>query len=254
MRLTVAGVELAKHGRNLLAQAEAAERTVQEVAGLSRGRVRVAAYQTGAVRFVIPAIAALLRRRPGIRVTFDELEPESGLTAVAEGTVDIALVNSYLGLQVPRTNGIEVLDLGRDPFVLAAPARFAATSDIAPLAAFAEAPWVSGRADTGFQAITELAAARAGFTPDIIARADNYDLVLELVASGVGVALVPRSAVRARPQVRIHELREPFDLTRRESLVTRESDHSPLTAELSDLIRRRYTATRRARPTGVSSV
>lgn len=253
VRLTVAGAELAEHGRDLLAQAEAAEQVVKEMAGLSRGRVRVAAYQTAAVRFVIPAIAAFLSRRPGIRVTFNELEPEGGLTAVAADTADVAVVNSYLGLRIPETNGIEVLDLGRDPFVLAVPARFAAGSDIAPLADFARTPWVSGRADAGFQAITELAAARAGFAPDIVARVDNYDLVLELVSAGIGVALVPRSAARTRPGARIHELREPFDLARRESLIKRASDHSPATAELCDLIRRRYArAPGPARP-GTSS-
>lgn len=40
-----------------------------------------------------------------------------------------------------------------------------------------------------------------------------------------------------RPGVRIHEPRESFDLARRESLIKRESDRSPVTAELCDLIR-----------------
>lgn len=243
VRLTAAGAELAEHGGRLLAQADAAVREVRQVAGMSRGRVRVAAYQTGAARFVVPAIAAFLRRHPGIRVTFDEREPEGGLAAVADGDADIALVNSYLGVPLPETRGLDVVELGRDPFVLAVPGRFAPASATPALANFADVPWVSSRPDAGFQAITELAASRAGFRPDIVARADNYDLILELVAGGLGVALIPASAAKVRPFVHTYPLHEAFDLARLECLVTRAADRSPATAELCDLIRRRYAET-----------
>lgn len=243
VRLTAAGAELVEHGRAILAQADAAERTVKEAAGLSGGRVRVTAYQTGAVRFVIAAIASFLRRHPRVRVMFDEMEPESGLAAVADGTADLALVNSYLGQKVPETTGLEVVELGRDPFVLAIPARLTTSSQTASLSDFANAPWVSARPDAGFQAVTELAALRASFKPDIIARADNYDLVLDLVAAGLGVALIPSSAVHSRPGVHVCEIRESFDLARLESLVKRTSDRSPATMEMCELIVRRFQET-----------
>lgn len=184
VRLTTAGQELAARGRTLLAEAETAKRAVEEIARLNHGRVRVAAYQTSATRFVIPAIASFSRAHPHVRVMFDEMEPEAGLAAVADGTADIGLVNSYLGLKVPDLAGIEVLELGRDPFVLVVPARLTKPVAAASLTDYADAPWISGRPDRGFQAITELEAARAGFTPDIIASVDNYDLILDLVASG----------------------------------------------------------------------
>ncbi|WP_415853324.1 LysR family transcriptional regulator [Sinomonas sp. G460-2] len=250
VRLTVAGMELAEHGRSLIAQAEAAERAVKEIAGLSGGRVRVAAYQTGAARFVIPAIATFLRRRPQVRVMFDEMEPETGLMAVAEGAADIALVNSYLGLKVPEMNGLEVVELGQDPFILAVPARFSTPSGTASLSDFADAPWISGRPDKGFQAITELAASRAGFTPDIVARADNYALMLDLVAGGLGVALIPSSAVRTKASVKAYELRESFDLARLECLVKRASDRAPATLELCELIVMRFRDTTKGAQAG----
>lgn len=243
VRLTVAGMELAEHGRVLLARGEAAERAVKEIAGMAGGYVRVVAYQTGAARFVIPAIASFARQHPCIRVTFEEMEPENGLAAVADGAADIALVNRYLGLKAPDVSGLEVIELGSDPFVLVVPSRFATSEGTASLSDFAEAPWISGRPDRGFQAVTELAAARAGFTPDIIARADNYSLMLDLVSAGLGVALVPSTAVQATAAVYVYELGCSLDLARLESLVTRAADHSATTAKLCAAIIHRFNRT-----------
>ena len=240
VRLTAAGADLVEHGRRILAQMEAAQQSVMEVAGLSGGRLRVAAYHTGASRFVIPGIAAFIRKHPGVRVTFDEMEPEAALPAVASGDVDLALVNRYLGLQVPDVRGLDVLELGREPFVLAAPSTLVGGPGIVSLRDLATVPWVSSRPASGFQAITELAAARAGFTPNIVARADNYELILDLVSGGLGVALVPSHAARSRPAVRYHHLAETYDLARQESLVIRASDHSRATSELRDLIVQRF--------------
>ncbi|MFF2243776.1 LysR substrate-binding domain-containing protein [Arthrobacter sp. NPDC058130] len=236
VRLTAAGAELADHGRRILTQMDTAQQAVQEVAGLSGGRLRVAAYHTGASRFVIPGIAAFTRRHPGVRVTFDEMEPETALPAVSNGDVDLALVNRYLGLQAPDMSGLDVLELGKEPFVLAAPASLAAGPGPASMRDLATAAWVSSRPAIGFQAITELAAARAGFTPNIVARADNYELILDLVAGGLGVALVPSRAAKTRPSVQYYQLAESFDLARLESLIVRASDHSQATSELRQLI------------------
>lgn len=240
VRLTAAGRELAGRGRALLADADAAERAVRDVAGSSGGRLRVAAYRTGATRFVLPAIAAFGRKRPDARVTFEEMEPEFGLSAVANGAADIALIATYLGVLPSDIAGLNVLELGRDPFVLATPSTFSPVTEPVSLVDFSATPWIGAKPDSGFQAIVELAAARAGFLPNIIARADNYDLMLDLVANGLGVALVPSRAVREYSTIRTFALNESFDLCRLESLVTRTSDRSAATAELCRLIVRYF--------------
>ena len=53
----------------------------------------------------------------------------------------------------------------------------------------------------------------AGFTPQIVQEANEILTILHLVRAGVGVSLVPRSAVRLKvPGVRFHELgwKEPL--------------------------------------------
>lgn len=240
VRLTSAGAELVEHGRRILAQIDAAEQAVDEVAGLSAGRLRVVSYHTGATRFVVPSIAAFLRRHPHVHVSFDEMEPERAVPAVQSGEVDVALVHRYIGLQVPDTVGLDVIDVRQDPLVLAVPDRLAATHSSVSLVEYADAPWISTRPGEGFQAITELAAARLGFAPSVVARADSYGLVLDLVAAGLGVALVPASAMVPRLALQTYAIHEPFNLARQESIVTRTADRASGSAEMKNLIAERF--------------
>lgn len=247
VRLTRAGDALVKHARQILGEIDAAQRAVKEVAGLSAGRIRVASYQTGASGYVVPTIAKFLRQHPNVNVTFDELEPEIALPAVQSGEVDIALVHRYIGLQSPDTTGLEVLDLRSDPLILAVPDRFAIAGKSISLAQFTDAPWISVRPQEGFQAITELATGRLGFAPTVVARADSYGLVLDLVAAGVGIALVPKTAMLQRPAIRTYEVAEPGNLVRRESVVTREADLSQGTREFKELLSKRIRSSASAK-------
>jgi LysR family transcriptional regulator, transcription activator of glutamate synthase operon len=52
---------------------------------------------------------------------------------------------------------------------------------------------------TGLRAISERAAERAGFAPRVSFQVSNLDRMLALVGEGLGVALVPASAVRDPP-------------------------------------------------------
>lgn len=236
VRLTAAGSELVEHGRRILAQINSAERAVEEVAGLSAGRLRIAGYHTGASRFLIPSINAFLRRHPRVRITFDEMEPENALPAVRDGDIDLALIHRYMGLQVPDASGLEVVELQKDPLILAVPDRLATHDSPTSMQAFSDAPWISLRPNEGFQAITELAAARAGFTPTIVARADNYGLILDLVAAGLGVALIPGQAMQPRMGVQTYTVEDPAGLAREESIVMRRADRSRGTLEMRDLV------------------
>ncbi|MEV1128632.1 LysR family transcriptional regulator [Agromyces sp. NPDC049794] len=240
VRLTSAGAELVEHARRILAQIDAAEQAVEEVAGLSTGRLRVASYHTGATRYVVPSIAAFLRLHPHVRVNFDEMEPEVAVPAVQSGAIDIALVHRYIGLQAPDTVGLDVVDVRTDALILAVPDRLAVTAGSVSLLEFVDAPWISTRLGEGFQAITELAAARLGFAPTIVARADSYGLVLDLVAAGLGVALVPTSAMVPRLALEAYAVHEPANLGRQESIITRSADRAPGTREMRNLITERF--------------
>ena len=70
------------------------------------------------------------------------------------------------------------------------------------LRALADAPWITGVADTQFAAAVQRACRSAGFTPRIAHRADEASLIQALAAAGLGVGLLPALACTPAPGVR----------------------------------------------------
>lgn len=202
VRLTDAGRVLAEHADHVLAAVAAAEQSVQAVAGLRGGRIRLASFATAAIGFAVDAMRDLHREHPDVQLRFVEMEPEDSLPAVRRGELDLAIAVQFAGLPEPDLAGLRQVRLLDDSFVLAIPAVERFTRRKARLTDFATHRWISTWPDVGFQAVTELACRAAGFDPKVDFRADSYDLILTLVQRGLGVALVPRLAVEKLPGIR----------------------------------------------------
>lgn len=61
----------------------------------------------------------------------------------------------------------------------------------------ADAPWIVGSREDGSAALIQRPCAIAGFPPRITHAVDDYQLVLRIVAQGLGVALVPQLVAHA---------------------------------------------------------
>ncbi|GIJ46681.1 hypothetical protein Val02_35670 [Virgisporangium aliadipatigenens] len=252
VRLTDAGRVLAAHAERVLAELDAADRAVRDVAGLRGGRLRVSAFATAA-EFVVPAVAAFARRHPDVELAFVEREPEHALPALRAGEIDLAVAHRYGHLRMPDLRGLRETPLHDEPLLMAAPVRLAPAGTTVRLKQFADAPWVSTIAADGYQAVTELACERAGFRPRVAHRADSYDLLIALVAAGLGVALVPALVARPAAGIRFLDVARPAGLARQVQAVTREADVAPTTNAMLALLRRHVTriaARRRISPAG----
>ena len=92
IRLTDAGRLLADRATEVLGRLDAAENELAAHAGLSAGRVRLAAFPS-ALGTIVPAAAAMLRAEyPGMDVRLTEAEPPEALGMLRAGYVDVALV------------------------------------------------------------------------------------------------------------------------------------------------------------------
>ena len=92
IRLTDAGRLLADRATEVLGRLDAAENELAAHAGLSAGRVRLAAFPS-ALGTIVPAAAAMLRADyPGMDVRLTEAEPPEALRMLRAGYVDVALV------------------------------------------------------------------------------------------------------------------------------------------------------------------
>ena len=108
IRLTEAGRLLADRATEVLGRLDAAENELAAHAGLSAGRVRLAAFPS-ALGTIVPAAAAMLRAEyPGMDVRLTEAEPPEALRMLRAGYVDVALVFRYAQRPAPaggRTAG-----------------------------------------------------------------------------------------------------------------------------------------------------
>ena len=240
VRLTAAGELLVGHARRILADLDSAEQDVAAAGSAGGGRLRVGAFASAAGRFVAPALGTLRARFPGMRLSFAEMEPENAVPAVRDGELDVAVTHRYHLLSEPDSRGLRRTPLYTDPLLLAVPARLA-EPDGAPvdLRTFATEDWVSTYPDRGFQAVTEMTARLAGFEPRVTSRTAGYAVLLELVAAGLGVGLVPRLAAVSRAGLTLMEIAEPAGLHRIVEVTTRDADRSPAIGEFRRELQRR---------------
>jgi molybdate transport repressor ModE-like protein len=233
------GVELTEPGRVLLARADAlagqlhmAEEELAELTALRRGRVRLAAYPSAAATLVPRAVAGLRERHPEIDVELTEAEPPEALQLLGSGDADLALVFSYDGTAAAGETGLAWLPLGEEPVVLvvadghpAAHRRGLALSDLA------DEPWIVGCERCREHAVR--VCAEAGFEPTVRHVSDDYVVVQNLVAVGLGVTLLPQSAIQAYRHPGIRLRNDASFGTRSFGIVHREgAERVPATAAL----------------------
>ncbi|MFF1399448.1 LysR substrate-binding domain-containing protein [Streptomyces sp. NPDC058287] len=154
-----------------------------------------------------PDIADTCRRVIGddgaaleLRITTSE--PEAALDALSSGAVDLAVVHSYSNVprEIPR--GLATRTIGTEPIWLATPKADHPTGaePSTRLEDYADHSWIAATDDVTCFDMIERACGLAGFRPRIVAESMDFSVQLELVAAGVGVALVPDLTVETLPE------------------------------------------------------
>jgi DNA-binding transcriptional LysR family regulator len=164
------------------------------------GQVRVGSLATGITALVGPAIAALRADRPGLTVLVSEREPDEALDLLDAGELDIAVTVDYPGAPSREDARYHRVDLIADVMDAVVPAGHPlAGRDAIGLTELAGDVWVGAAASDACSHIVTGICAAAGFSPDVQHYCREWDAVAALVAAGVGVALIPRSAQPLRP-------------------------------------------------------
>ncbi|HWI42788.1 MAG TPA: LysR family transcriptional regulator [Nocardioides sp.] len=190
VRLTPEGERLARRGEEVLGLLARAEEELRAATSLQSGRVRLAAFPSGAATLVPAALALLAERHPGIELDLVEAEPPEAHELLRAGTVDLALTFAYPDQPEPdQITSVPVLD---DPLHLVTPASAPSAGDLAD---HAESRWITGCERCRRELLS--LCAEAGFTPVIAFASDDYVAVQSLVATGLGVTVLPGLALRA---------------------------------------------------------
>ena len=159
-----------------------------------------------------PALAELRASHPEADVAMRVVEDAEALDALRRGELDVAMVldSELMPLELPA--GIEAVPVLDDPLLIALPYShpLAARSAIS-LADLRDDEWmVCGVGGTCIDSNVVLRACdAAGFEPRITFESEDYSAIMGMVASGMGVALIPSLAlVSAREDIAIRPLRD----------------------------------------------
>jgi DNA-binding transcriptional LysR family regulator len=184
--------------------------------------VRIAGFATAVRRSLLPVAARLAVEHPGVRLLLHEHEPDECAELLARDRIDLALVYDYNLAPEPLDPAVEATPLWSTRWSLAVPAGPDEPDGPTPavFARMRERDWIVNSRGTADERVVRTVAATAGFEPRVVHRIDALDLLVELVAAGYGVGLVP-AYQPVPPNVRLIELAGPEVLLRTYAVVLR---------------------------------
>lgn len=235
--LTEAARILVFHTERVLAELEQATASVAALSVGVRGTVRLISFPSAAGALAAPAIADCQEAHPDLRILLGEQEPEQSLDDLRARRADVALVYKYNLLPRLPEAGVELHPLLQEPLLLALPPGRRGVEGLPPSGQFpGEGPdtagpstldelrderWIAPHSDSALRSVLERACEAAGFSPQLDYTSDDYTVIMALVQAGLGVSLVPRSAVeQVAAEVRLHTVAD-LQLTRTVSAAVR---------------------------------
>src|SRR5690348_5603404 len=151
-------------------------------------------------RRVVRAIGAFGRKYPGIELTLVEDETDALLGGLAAGDLHTAFLGLGPGQDPPA--GLQAIVVAGEPAVLAVhPQHPLAARGSVPLSALRDEPVVTLTRASRLRAVLETECRQAGFAPRIVAETSDLNVMVQLVAEGIGVALMPRSGQQGADDV-----------------------------------------------------
>ena len=212
VHLTAAGRVLVERSEPILAQLADAEAEAKAVAGGGVPPVRIASFASAAATIVAEAVSA-----GGLEAHILDVDPRLGLARLKAGEVDVAILWEYDFVPLRVSGAVELVPLFDDPIDVVMPrAHPAAGAPEVDLADLADEAWVNSTSASSCRPFLQRACLAAGFEPRIAAETVDHRTLHHLVASSVGLAVIPvlsqldlppslvAKPIRTAPKRRIH--------------------------------------------------
>ena len=224
VRPTAAGLAAAEQARVALAAAGQAIAAARHAAAGTDGRIRVACAETMSTWLLAPVLRDWHHHHPGVAIDLREYtSADRMLDALRAGGTDIVISSP------PATTDEHAQVLGAEEVVaVAAPGHRFAALDTVPIAELADEPLVHYPPCNGNAAwLDEFAARRGVVLPQPAIRTGSARTAAQFAAAGIGVAVVPVSALTPRPDATIKSF-DPPEL--RDVTITVAAPHDELVA------------------------
>jgi DNA-binding transcriptional LysR family regulator len=207
--LTRAGEALLRHARQVLAQLEQMHADLTPYAKGVRGHVSLWANTHATHTFLPDSLATFLRRHPQVTITLEEHTSPEVVMAVARGEVDVGVVADLV-----EGADVELMPYRADRLVLIAPADHPlAQRASARFAEVLDYPFVMLHAGSAIHTFTMNTAAALGRHLEVRIQVRSFEAVCRMVSAGVGLGMVPLSAVSTgatQAPLVVVELEEPW--------------------------------------------
>jgi DNA-binding transcriptional LysR family regulator len=198
---TAAGRVFARHAIALL---QSLEQMGSELADLRQGiaqHVRLCASSAAISQFLPPLLARYAKLAQQVRVELEEQVSDGVVTALREGRADVGVF-----VEGAETEGLDCHVFREDELVLVLPPRHRlAGRGAVPLAEALDEDWITLTDGAALLGRLQRAALTTGQPLRVRMQVRSFDAVCHLVASGLGIAVLPKAAVL--PIVNAMELR-----------------------------------------------
>ncbi|MGW3988108.1 LysR family transcriptional regulator [Streptomyces sp. NPDC004830] len=195
VRLTPAAESLLAHADAIQARWDRAELDLRAERGAPSGVLRVTGFPVAVTVLLVPLAVRLGELHPRLAVRITEAGVPESFDRLFEGDTDLAVVEVTPRNPPMSDARFDQRPLLDDPYDLVVPEghRLAGRGP-ADLAEAAREPWIAPLPESPCRPHVMSACGAAGFTPDIVHHALDWNVTAHLVAAGLGVALVPRLA------------------------------------------------------------
>ena len=192
VELTAAGQVFFSECRQILSHVDRSIRATQRAARGETGQLIVGF--EGAVHndVVLKTIREFRNQFPDVELIVQELASGQQIQGLQKGRIELGFIEPILA-----SEDVEIEPLISEPLIVA----LAETHPLAvhkqlTLAQLAKEVWITGRSDEGCGLLARILAGcrEAGFTPNVKQETNDPQMMLSLVASGLGVTLLPSSA------------------------------------------------------------
>jgi len=223
LALNAAGAAFLPEARAVLAQAEAAEQALDDLAGLKRGAVRLFASQTIAAYWLPPRMAAFARAHPEIQLHLSIGNTHRVVEAVLAGEAELGLIEG--AFEAPR---VEKVRMDADRLVVVAAGHpLAGRSEALSAAELKALDWVLREEGSGTRSEFEAALPRgvAAGLRAVLTLPSNEAILSAVAAGGLVTAI---SELAAQPLIEAGRLvRLPLDLPERPFHLLRHRERRP---------------------------
>ncbi len=231
---TAAGRVFARHAVALL---QSVEQMGSELADLRQGiatHLRLCASTAAINQFLPPLLAQYARKARQVRVDLEEQVSGGVVAALREGSADLGVF-----VEGAEAHGLECRVFRRDELILVLPPRHRLVGRGAvPFAEALDEDWISLADGAALLQKQHEAAHAAGRPLRLRMQVRSFDAVCHLVASGLGIAVLPKTAalpILAAMKLRWQAIADPW-ASRRLLVATRAGPVDPAVRDLVEFL------------------